>query len=130
MAQLGRLAAPAHTEWTKFYLHADRSLAAELPAPGARPLEYESDPLDPVPTIGGALSSGEPVMRAGAYDQSALAERPDVLVFSTSPLARDLEVTGPLTVRLWIASDSPDTDFTAKLIDVHSPTKITRWALR
>ncbi len=37
------------------------------------------------------------------------------------PLERDLEVTGPVTLRLWIASDSPDTDFTAKLIDVHPP---------
>jgi uncharacterized protein len=111
------------TRWTKFYLHPDRSLGPELSAPGTRPLEYESDPRDPVPTIGGSLSSGEPVMRAGAYDQSALAERPDVLVFSTPPLVRDLEVTGPVTVQLWIASDSPDTDFTAKLIDVHSPNE-------
>ncbi len=80
---------------------------------GAQPLDYNSDPRNPVPTIGGALSSGEPVMRGGAYDQRKLGERPDVLAFSTPPLERDLEVTGPVTVRLWIASDSPDTDFTA-----------------
>jgi putative CocE/NonD family hydrolase len=89
-----------------------------------------------VPTIGGALSSGEPVMRGGACDQREgpnvfgarepfrpLAERPDVVVFSTPPLERDLEVTGPVTARLWIASDGPDTDFTAKLIDVHPPSE-------
>ena len=121
------------TRWTKFYLHADRTLGRELPDHGGRPLDYVSDPRHPVPTIGGALSSGEPVMRGGAYDQREgpevfgarepfrpLAERRDVLVFSTPPLARDLEVTGPVTVRLWIASDGPDTDFTAKLIDCPS----------
>lgn len=48
-----------------------------------------------------------------------LADRPDVLVFQTEPLVEDLEVTGPITVMLWIASSAPDTDFTAKLIDVH-----------
>jgi len=122
------------TQWRKFYLHSDRSLGWEPPAPGAQPLDYIFDPRCPVPTIGGALSSGEPVMRGGAYDQregpnvfgasepfQPLAERPDVLVFATPPLDRDLEVTGPVKVRLWIASDGPDTDFTAKLIDVHPP---------
>jgi len=111
------------TEWTKFYLHSDRSLGREVPDNGARPLDYVSDPRNPVPTIGGALSSGEPVMRGGAYDQRELAKRADILTFATAPLERDLEVTGPVTVRLWIASDSPDTDFTAKLIDVHPPNE-------
>ena len=50
-----------------------------------------------------------------------LAERPDVLVFQTEPLAQDVEVTGPITVHLWIASSAPDTDFTAKLVDVYPP---------
>src|SRR6202049_4507162 len=109
------------SRWTKFYLHCDRSLGREPPHDGAQPLDYTSDPSNPVPTIGGALSSGEPVMRGGAYDHRKLAERADVLAFSTPPLERDLEVTGPVSVRLWIASDGPDTDFTAKLIDVHPP---------
>ena len=124
------------TRWTQFYLQPDGSLARTLPPQGARPLLYTFDPRHPVPTVGGALSSGEPVMRAGAYDQHTgpnvfgaskpyrpLAERPDVLVFATPPLDRDLEVTGPVTVRLWIASDCPDTDFTAKLIDVYPPNE-------
>jgi uncharacterized protein len=124
------------TRWTQFYLQPDRSLARTPPPQGAPPLGYAFDPRHPVPTIGGALSSGEPVMRAGAYDQRTgpnvfgasepygpLAERPDVLVFATPPLDGGLEVTGPVTVRLWIASDCPDTDFTAKLIDVYPPNK-------
>jgi putative CocE/NonD family hydrolase len=52
-----------------------------------------------------------------------LAARPDVLVFQTPPLERDLEVTGPLVARLWVSSDGPDTDFTAKLVDVHPPNE-------
>jgi len=60
-------------------------------------------------------------MHAGAFDQSAAALRSDVLVFATPPLDHELEVAGPITVRLWIASDAPDTDFTAKLIDVYPP---------
>ena len=122
------------TQWTRFYLHSDRSLRREPPSSGAVPLDYLSDPRSPVPTIGGALSSGEPVMRGGAYDQregpgvfgarepfGPLSERPDVLAFCTPPLSQELELTGPVTVRLWVASDGPDTDFTAKLIDVYPP---------
>ena len=50
---------------------------------------------------------------------SRLADRPDVVVFQTDPLGVDVEVTGPILVRLWISSSAVDTDFTAKLIDVH-----------
>jgi len=110
------------TRWTPLYLHSNRSLAAAPPAAGPAALDFAFDPRDPTPTLGGAISSGEPVMRAGAFDQTALAERPDVLVFRTPPLDRDLEIAGPVTLRLWIASDAPDTDFIAKLIDVHPPS--------
>src|SRR6266850_1442153 len=109
------------TRWTRLHLSADRSLAAE-PAAGSGAIDYAFDPRDPAPTVGGAISSGEPVMHAGAFDQSAAALRSDVLVFATPPLDHELEVTGPITVRLWIASDAPDTDFTAKLIDVYPPS--------
>jgi putative CocE/NonD family hydrolase len=71
------------TVWTKFYLRSDRSLGHEFPDDGAGSLGYASDPRDPVPTIGGALSLGEPVMRGGAYNQRDLAERADVLAFAT-----------------------------------------------
>ena len=48
-----------------------------------------------------------------------LADRPDVLVFQTEPLDREVEVTGSVMVNLWIASSAVDTDFTAKLLDVY-----------
>jgi putative CocE/NonD family hydrolase len=119
---------------TPYYLHADRLLSPEKPAAGASPLAYEYDPRNPVPTIGGNITSGRPIMVGGAFDQREtpdfygskppyrpLAERPDVLVFQTPPLTEDIEVTGPLTVNLWISSNCPDTDLTAKLIDVYPP---------
>src|SRR5438105_7406637 len=109
------------TQWKRFYLQPDGSLATDLPVGGAPPLAFTADPFDPVPTIGRAMSSGEPVMRAGAYDQrtgpdvfgarppyGALSERADVLSFATPPLAEDLEVAGPLELRLRVASDGPD----------------------
>ena len=49
-----------------------------------------------------------------------MEERPEVLVFSTPVLESDIEVTGPITVTLFAASSAPDTDFTAKLADVHA----------
>ena len=124
------------TRWSRYYLHADRTLGLAKPGAGSRPLAYRFDPHHPVPTVGGALSSGEPIMRGGAYDQREgprifgahapyrpLCERPDVLSFATPPFDREIEVTGPVSVRLWIASDCPDTDFTAKLIDMHPPNE-------
>ena len=109
------------TRWTRFYLHPDRGLGT-VPPTGAGALDYIFDPRDPAPTRGGAISSGEPVMWAGAFDQRAVATRPDVLVFTTPPLDEDLEIVGPVTAELWIASDAPDTDFTARLIDLYPPS--------
>jgi putative CocE/NonD family hydrolase len=121
---------------TKYYLDGGGRLSPELPAVGAAPVSYDFDPEHPVPSIGGTITSGEPVMRGGAYDQREgprffgsrepympLAARPDVLVFETEPLASDVEVTGPIVAKLWISSDRPDTDFTIKLIDVYPPNE-------
>jgi putative CocE/NonD family hydrolase len=122
------------TRHTPYCLHTDGLLTPDKPAAAAPPYTYRYDPKQPVPTIGGPISSGEPMMVGGAFDQREtadffgsrppyrpLAERPDVLVFQTPPLARALEVTGPIVAYLWIASHCPDTDFTAKLIDVYPP---------
>ena len=121
---------------TPFYLHSDRALSISNPSATAEPLNYDFDPDHPVPTMGGAVTSGEPLMRGGGYDQREgpqfygsrqpyrpLAKRPDVLVFQTPPLAEDVEVTGAIEANLWIASDGVDTDVTIKLIDVYPPSE-------
>ena len=56
---------------------------------------------------------------AGGYDQSTIEMRHDVLVYTSDPLEKGLEVTGPLEVVLYVASSATDTDFTAKLVDVY-----------
>jgi hypothetical protein len=48
-----------------------------------------------------------------------LSQRADVQVFQTEPLAEAVEIAGPVTLRLFVSSSAQDTDFTAKLIDVH-----------
>ncbi|HTW36289.1 MAG TPA: CocE/NonD family hydrolase [Rhizomicrobium sp.] len=119
---------------TAFYLHEHGALSSAAPAAKSAHKTYVFDPADPVPSIGGTITSGEPVMRGGAYDQREgprffgsrepyrpLSARHDVLVFETAPLDEDVEVTGAIEAKLWIASDRPDTDFTIKLIDVYPP---------
>ena len=122
----------ARTQATPYYLHANGVLASGKPADDA-PVTYLFDPHNPVPTLGGNVSSQGTLMFQGAADQRCrpdfwlctdskpLSARNDVLVFQTPPLTSDVEVTGRLIVKLWAASDSLDTDFTAKLIDVWPP---------
>lgn len=128
----------ARTAYTSYFIHSDGTLATEPPAhdsgeQGAS-TTYRFDPERPVPTVGGCISAAEALMPPGGFDQRAsagvhrsaddlpLAARPDVLVFQTAPLVDDVEVTGHLEVRLYVSSDCPDTDFTAKLIDVYPPS--------
>ncbi|MBS1877326.1 MAG: CocE/NonD family hydrolase [Acidobacteria bacterium] len=123
------------TRPTAYYLRENGLLAASKPAAAAKPVTYAFDPRRPVPTIGGNISSQGALMFAGAADQRCragfwlcedtlpLSARNDVLVFQTPPLAADLEVTGRLIVKLWASSNAPDTDFTAKLIDVWPPSR-------
>jgi putative CocE/NonD family hydrolase len=122
----------ARTLWTNYYLQPNGGLGPE-PPPAAAPSGYRYEPWNPVPTIGGNISAAENIIPAGGFDQRGrpdvfgakdrlpLAARRDVLVFASEPLAADVEVTGPLAVKLWASSSAVDTDFTAKLIDWYPP---------
>jgi len=77
---------------------------------------FAYDPKNPVPTLGGNVAMHPP--RVGPYDQTSIELRSDVLVYSTPPLDSDIEVTGPIILKLFAATDRTDTDFTGKLIDV------------
>ncbi|MEO8075349.1 MAG: CocE/NonD family hydrolase [Acidobacteriota bacterium] len=120
------------TVFRQYYLHSDGGantasgngrLTTTKPAggraasanPGASD-KYTYDPKDPVPSIGGRFQNAVP---PGPYDQRPLLNRPDVLVYTTEPLEKDLEVTGPIAVSLYASSSAPDTDFTAKVDDVY-----------
>jgi putative CocE/NonD family hydrolase len=128
---------PAQTSELTMYLGANGALDREPPNADGQ-IEYSFDPQNPVPTVGGAITSGEPLMFGGAFDQRAsaelfaapestpavaLADRQDVLVFQTSILEEDLVITGTVSAKLWASSDCPDTDFTIKLVDVFPPSE-------
>src|SRR5262245_60105124 len=107
----------ARAKHMPFYLRSGGALSAERPG-DEPPDQYTYDPADPTPTLGGSLLM-HPLYGPGATDQRPLAGRADVLSYISAPLAHDTEVTGPLIVKLWAASDATDTDFVARLIDVH-----------
>jgi putative CocE/NonD family hydrolase len=111
---------------TRYYLHStgkansasgDGALST-ADYKGDEPDAYLYDPLNPVPTTGGPLCCDSEHLPPGPRDQSAVENRPDVLVYSTAPLEQDLEVTGPVLLDLYAKSSAADTDFTAKLVDV------------
>ncbi len=77
------------------------------------------DPADPVPSRGGTICcTGNPADRPGIFDQADLESRPDLLVYSTPPLANPVTIAGPVRAVLYLSTDVPDTDVAAKLIDV------------
>jgi len=115
----------ARARETRFYLRSTASPVSlsgdgglSLDPPGSEPpARYVYDPENPVPTVGGRLCCGE-ATKPGPYDQRPNEDRQDVLVFSTPPLERDVEVTGPVSLELFASSSAVDTDFTALLADV------------
>jgi uncharacterized protein len=116
------------TQWTRYLLssdgHAssamgDGQLVTSLPATGQQPDTYDYDPRNPVPSVGGHSCCGALHGSQGPYDQQPVEQRPDVLVYTSPPLATGTEVTGPVSVTLYASSSAPDTDWTAKLVDVH-----------
>ena len=114
----------ARTSYTKYYLGnttvansllGDGSLTAERPA-GSGSDRYGYDPERPVPTLGGPMMHRE---YSGPNDRRPVERRDDVLVYTSAPLERDLEVTGPVTMTLYASSSARDTDFAATLVDVY-----------
>jgi len=115
----------ARTRYTKFYLHSTKganSVAGDgsltlIPPEAERNDEFDYDPQNAVPTIGGRLCCGR-ALPPGPADQRPNESRSDVLVFSTPPLTQDTEVTGFISLELYAATSAVDTDFTALLVDV------------
>jgi uncharacterized protein len=116
----------ARANSTRYFLHShgdansargNGSLSTSVP--GTEPSDrFAYDPAKPVPTIGGPLCCDSDHLAAGPRNQREVEERDDVLVYSTPPLDRDLEITGPVRLKFFASSSAVDTDFTAKLVDV------------
>lgn len=97
--------------------HGDGALATGENGPSSADI-FIYDPAKPVPTVGGPLCCDGNHLPAGPRDQAEVETRDDVLVYSTPALEKDVEVTGPVSLDLFAATNVPDTDFTAKLVDV------------
>jgi len=124
----------ARARLTPYYLQPGGRLETDRLTTESMNTRFDFDPRDPVPTLGGNISSGDGIMQQGAWDQRGgaklwnwpkpipLSARRDVVVFQTAPLVEDIEVTGEIEVKLWASSSAVDTDFTAKLVDVYPPS--------
>lgn len=116
----------ARTQYTPLYIHSSgkaNSLFGDgklsFNPPDHEPADhFVFDPLDPVPTLGGNHILPSYYLR-GPADQRIIEERLDVLVYTGDVICEEIEVTGPVIVKLYAASSAPDTDFTAKLVDVY-----------
>lgn len=116
----------ARTQYTAYYFHSsgranscygDGCLSGKYPGNEAADY-FINDPRHPMPTRGGNIMLPMYYPR-GPVDQSPVEKRHDVLVYTLDPLPQNLEITGPVKVILYAASSAPDTDFTAKLVDLH-----------
>jgi putative CocE/NonD family hydrolase len=110
---------PAEAKARTFYFQADHGLAETKPTASDRDGrdEYVSDPARPVPYL-----EKPPTNMKRDYmieDQRFAAARPDVLVYQTPVLDRDLTIAGPITVALQVATTGTDADFVVKVIDVY-----------
>jgi len=106
---------PPPAKETSLYLRSGGLLAWESPAAGEPADDYQHDPANPVPTMGGNNLQ----LPAGSMDQRAIESRPDVLVFTSVPLPEPLEVTGRVRLRLFFSTTAEDADFMARLCDVY-----------
>lgn len=112
---------PPQTAYQDYYFHSDGAANSPMgdgtlsrtPPQEETVDAYRYDPRDPVMSLC-ALD-----MQDAPCDQRSLDHRRDVLVYTTEPLQQAVEVTGHVVVKLWASSSAPDTDFTAKLVDVH-----------
>ena len=115
------------TMYTPYYFHSDGEANSLLGSgslsttePGEEPQDhFVYNPESPVPTKGGYNCCNPEIVDWGAFDQRSVEYRNDVLVYTSDALDNEIEVTGPVVVKLFASTNVTDTDFTAKLVDVH-----------
>jgi uncharacterized protein len=103
------------------YLHSDGAansrkgngrLTAAAPV-GSEPRDiFVYDPEVPV------LAPGGPQALYGLFDQSVLEMANNVLVYTSEPIKREMEIFGRPRIRLFAATSAAHADFTAKLVRV------------
>ena len=107
---------PKNVESREIYFNAGGGLTFTPPQGAAAFDEYVSDPARPVPYINNiAIGMTREYM---VDDQRFAATRPDVLVYQTDVLDRDVTLAGPIKATLYVSTSGTDSDFVVKLIDV------------
>jgi hypothetical protein len=118
---------PKNTKMTSYYLsgrgnantlNGDGVLSTELPNNTISD-SFTYDPMNPVMSYGGNVCCTGNAIQGGAFDQQDMEKREDILVYTTAPLEKGIEVSGFIETKLFVSSDVKDTDFTIKLIDVY-----------
>jgi putative CocE/NonD family hydrolase len=118
---------PKNVRPARLYFQPKEGLTFSPPS-GAGPSLFEefiSDPARPVPYTA-EITAGW-ARNYMTEDQRFASRRPDVLVFQTEPLEKDLTLAGPLEADLWVSTSGTDADWVVKLIDV-SPGKLPGWS--
>ena len=115
----------ARTRYTNYYIHSrgransvDGDGVLSVTAPGKERADgFSYDPADPVPSMGGNVCCS--TVPSGPWDQRSVERRDDVLVYTTPEMTAPMEITGPISMTLFASTSAKDTDWTAKLVDVH-----------
>jgi putative CocE/NonD family hydrolase len=111
---------PPALQWRTLYFQRDEGLGFEKPrhSEGSDFDEYVSDPMHPVPPVAYTYG-GQVPQEYMVADQRFAAKRPDVLVYETTPLEKDITIAGPVKPKLFVSTSGTDADWVVKLIDVY-----------
>jgi putative CocE/NonD family hydrolase len=121
----------ARTAWTNFYLHSGGKAnggagdgTLDTIAPKAEPVDtFTYDPGNPTPYL---IDARELELSLNENYAALHATRRDLLTFTTAPLAKAVEITGPMTATLYATTDAKDTDWNVMLLDVHPDGTVMR----
>ncbi len=111
---------PREAKTEKLYFQADGRLSFDAPGGSANASdEFVSDPANPIPVVNRTATWLPPEFIV--EDQRFLMGRPDILVYKTEALDRDVTLAGPVAAKLWVSTSRQDADWVVKLIDVFPP---------
>ncbi|MEL6252582.1 MAG: CocE/NonD family hydrolase [Bacteroidota bacterium] len=123
---------PAAAEMTAFYLssggsanslYGDGRLSTDKPSKKSPTDAFTYDPMNPVKSYGGNVCCTGNAVQGGSFDQQKMEVRNDILVYTSEPLEKGIEVSGFIETTLFVGSDAKDTDFTIKILDVYPDGK-------
>jgi uncharacterized protein len=112
----------ARTVSTNYYLRQNGTL--DTTPPGDEPPdEYTYDPGHPTPYL---VDARELELSLNEDYRAVHADRRDLVMYTTAPLAKDTEITGPMTATLWAATNAKDTDWNVMVLHVYPDGRVER----